>query len=77
MKIIKEYGEFFFPQYGLAPCPKCGEPTGLHIDISATGFSAGGRTIHKSDCKTQFCEHGIHFSKDCSLCDDAAIDEEY
>lgn len=72
VKVVNQYGKFFFPQHGLKPCPKCGGVQGLHIDVSATGFSCGERVDHKPDCPTLFCEHGVRFDQDCPKCDDAA-----
>lgn len=75
VKIINEYGEFFFPQHGLKPCPRCGGIQGVHLNISATGCSVGTETNHKPDCPSLFCEHGIHFMQDCQKCDDAAAND--
>lgn len=62
-------GRYFLPLPKRDPCESCGEPEGIKLDASATGYSVGNGFLHKSDCAELRCPHGVLWIEECAACD--------
>lgn len=69
----------FFPLTGNPPCPHCGQPEGVQIDLGSTGYRVSSGFEHKPECPMLRCPHGTLWSEDCQQCydDDISNSEEY
>lgn len=56
-------GEYFFPMTGRKPCASCGQPLGVSLKVSPSGFAVGDGYQHKPECPTNFCPHRIRWSE--------------
>lgn len=61
----------FFPLTGKKPCPDCGQPEGVQLNISSTGYSVGSGFEHKPECPQLRCIHGVLWADDCDTCNAA------
>lgn len=59
----------FFQLSGRPPCPDCGGPEGVALNVGSTGYSCGTEFAHESTCPRLRCKHGVLHAEDCDACD--------
>lgn len=65
----------FHPIPGKPPCPHCGAPEGVMLNVSVGGYSVGSGFEHGAQCRTLRCPHDIPWSEECSTCNAHPLDE--
>jgi len=58
----------FVPFTGKPSCATCGQPEGVMLDVSATGFAVTSGFEHLPECPALRCEHGVPWQDDCPTC---------
>ena len=59
----------FFPMTGKPPCSHCGQPEGVILNVSETGFSCGSGHEHEPECPALRCPHGVVWLEECPTCE--------
>lgn len=60
---------YFFPMIRRPACPDCGQPEGVDLNVSTTGYSVTSNYQHKPECPQLRCPHGVLWIEDCAVCE--------
>lgn len=62
-------GRQFFPMSARPACQHCGQPLGVFLDVSATGFGCSEGHQHLPECAALRCAHGQLWEDECATCE--------